>query len=171
MFAPDAPKTPAHKAKFSPEEDTRLADLVAVYGDEDWNRISSRIAGRSPRQCRDRWRHYLDPSLTLAPFTSQEDAHILQRYAEIGPKWKTIAGTLTGRTDIAVKNRWLWIERRQRRGSDAHVGPSVKPAARPAPVLPQSDDIPWSDEEGYTHRRAPDSTELPRGRFCFPTLS
>jgi hypothetical protein len=82
-------KSCIQKCKFSADEDLQLTDLVAVHGDEDWITISCLIPGRNPRQCRERWRHYLSPTVSFTPFTRDEDALLRDKYAEAGPKWKS----------------------------------------------------------------------------------
>jgi hypothetical protein len=119
------------------------------------------MPGRNPRQCRERWQHYLNPTVSSKPFTAEEDALLNRKFAEFGPRWKQIAACLEGRTDITIKNRWILLSRRQHRAVATFE--DITPVCpRPAPVLtlpifhrPQErstpvqlqEDIPWSSEE------------------------
>jgi hypothetical protein len=157
---PPASKPP-HRLKFSPEEDAQLAELVRIYGEEDWATISSLLPGRNARQCRERWRHYVSPAVSHAPFTAEEDALLLQKFAELGPKWKAIAVFFTARTDITLKNRLLLLARHCRRAEAvAPALPIPPPQAVPDPI-----EIPWSDEDD-PRKTYTESTELGGDYFC-----
>jgi hypothetical protein len=187
---PLANSRPSRRAKFSADEDAQLADLVRIYGDEDWPTISCLLAGRNARQCRERWRHYLCPTVSLAPFTPEEDALLIQKFYELGPKWKTIAAYFDSRTDITVKNRFLLLGRHRRRAETAieevaqslPIRPPMRtpmlptfavplprrpppPPALESPKQPERDQIPWSDDDDPRKTYA-ESTELNGDYLC-----
>lgn len=114
------PPKPHPRAKFDAEEDEHLKRVVEKYGTNDWELIAIKIRGRTARQCRERWTNYLNPAIDNSEWTEEEDALLLEKHEEIGRHWKAIAEFFPNRTDIAVKNRWLMLERRrlksQRRG-------------------------------------------------------
>lgn len=92
--------------KFTPEDDERLKQLVLQFGTMEWRQISRLMGDRSARQCRDRWKNYLNPSVNNAPWTEYEDNLLDQKVAELGRKWSIIAKFFPGRTDINIKNRY-----------------------------------------------------------------
>jgi hypothetical protein len=47
------------RSRFLPEEDALLKHLVMKCGLKSWRRVAAELPGRNPRQCRDRWHHYL----------------------------------------------------------------------------------------------------------------
>lgn len=108
-------KRAKRKSKFCPKEDQELRDLVAKHG-EDWELISSMMPGRNFRQVRDRYCNYLSPNVNIEPFTPEEDILILQKVEEFGPRWVFMRQFFNKRSDSALKNRWLVIERRLSRG-------------------------------------------------------
>jgi hypothetical protein len=61
---------------------------------------------RTARQCRDRYSNYLVENLSIDPWSSAEDAVILEKFRELGPRWVQIAKYVTGRSGNQVKNRW-----------------------------------------------------------------
>jgi hypothetical protein len=91
---------------FTPEEDAKLRALVDHLGTKSWEEIARFIPDRSARQCRDRYKNYLLDSLVTDAWTADEDALVVQKYHEIGPKWVEIGRLLSGRSGNNVKNRW-----------------------------------------------------------------
>ena len=94
---------------FSPEEDERLKELVSQFGEKNWKNIARQMPNRTTRQCRERYKNYLSPHLSNAVWTEEEDALLREKYAEIGPKWATIACFFHGRSDVNVKNHWTTL--------------------------------------------------------------
>jgi hypothetical protein len=177
LSTPDATltyKEVSRKSKFTAEEDAQLSDLVRTYGDEDWFTIACLVPGRNPRQCRERWHHYLTPTVTSDPFTPDDDARLAQKFSEIGPKWKAIAAFFPGRTDINVKNRWLLLARRNRRAESANSEVAPRPRiarSLPMPILAPvnsdaRDDIPWSSDEEDAVLYRDSAHDLTGDYFC-----
>lgn len=98
-----------YRNKFTPQEDEQLKELVTKYGVRSWAIVSSYLPNRSPRQCRERWKHYLscDTTEPNKEWTEEEDAIILKNFQELGAKWTKIARLLPGRSDLQVKMRCL----------------------------------------------------------------
>lgn len=100
------------KKKFSQEEDDKIRRMVELHGPHNWRLISELIGTRSPRQCRERWKHYLLPYIEKNPWTEQEDLVLRRLHDIFGHKWAKIALGLPGRTDVNVKNRWALLTRK-----------------------------------------------------------
>lgn len=99
------------RQKFTSEEDGLLVGLVKRLGEENWKVIAERIPGRTARQCRERYRYYLEPTLNRGNWTEVEDRLLTVKYTEHGPKWSKIAMLFVNRTPVDVKNRWHVIQR------------------------------------------------------------
>jgi hypothetical protein len=99
------------KVKFTPEEDSRILEAVRRFGSANWESVAGCVSGRTPRQCRERWRLYLHPDLNTGPWTAHEDAILGRAYASLGSKWADIAMSLPGRTEVQIKNRWCKLSR------------------------------------------------------------
>ena len=75
-----------------------------------------------------------DAAVTLKQgWTRHEDATILQTVREVGNKWSHIAAQLPGRSDDAVRNRYIRIQVSPPRSSHTR---SLAPPAPPAPQPP-----------------------------------
>lgn len=96
----------AHKDRFSTEEDQNLIAIVETFGTKNWNLISKKMKTRNPRQYRDRWRNYLCPGLSNAPFSELEDKHLDELYLQFGSKWTKIAQFFPNRSCNSLKNRF-----------------------------------------------------------------
>jgi hypothetical protein len=101
---------------FNLAEDRTLAGLVQRLGDHDWATVASEMPGRTPRQCRDRWKCYLSPQLSNEQWSPAEDQMLIDQYSRVGPRWTAIAALMRRRSEVAVKNRWKLLHRRKKGG-------------------------------------------------------
>lgn len=95
----------SRKTRFTHEEDEKLKELVAKYGDNDWPTIAQNMKNRNVRQCRERWRNYMNPTLSKELWSEEEDKKLLERYHAIGAHWNTIKQSFPDRSINAVRNR------------------------------------------------------------------
>jgi len=101
------------RGTWGEDEDAKLRQLVkehtSIHGGNllgIWNGISRDMGfGRNPKQCRERWTHFLDPSLKIGEWSIEEDHKLMKFYDEQGRKWSAIAKELPGRTAGRVKRR------------------------------------------------------------------
>lgn len=111
------PRKSHPKSKFNFDEDAKLRQLVTQLGEHNWPLIASQMPYRNLRQCKERWYHYLAPTINTAPFTQEEDQLLVEKYNELGAKWVKLASFFPNRTDIIVKNRFLVLSRRMKRAN------------------------------------------------------
>jgi hypothetical protein len=105
------------KRLFTPQADADLMRLVSSTSDNNWQHIASSLPyGYTARQCRERWRNYLDPRLERSSWTSEEDQRLLSEYERIGNKWTTLASLIHGRSANCVRNRCFMLLRRREKG-------------------------------------------------------
>eukprot|EP00940_MAST-03C_sp_MAST-3C-sp2_P002786 g2786.t1 len=101
------------KGQWSEAEDQLLLHLIqSDNGDPDWTVLARKIAGRTPKQCRERWFNHLDPNVKKGNWTEEEDTIVWNAQKELGNRWSKIARMLNGRTENAVKIRWKSLRRR-----------------------------------------------------------
>ncbi|KAI5508044.1 RNA polymerase II transcription regulator recruiting protein [Trichomonas vaginalis G3] len=107
------------RVPFSKQEDKKLADLVSLLGENNWNEIAESLPGRNPRQCRDRWMKHLSPNINLSPFTEEEDAKLLKLRERFGPKWTVLVKYFDHRTDNSLKSRYKKLLRQKKKQEEA----------------------------------------------------
>ena len=96
------------KGRWSKEEDEQLRRAVATRGDHQWRLISQLVPGRSPIQCLHRWDKILKPGLVKGPWTSSEDAILVNWVRKEGPtKWTQCAEMIPGRSGKQCRERWF----------------------------------------------------------------
>jgi hypothetical protein len=100
------------RRKFTPSEDAKLRSLVPRHGEINWHTIATYFTSRTPRQLRERWKHYLAPTVNTGPWTFEEDWLLVQKTNELGPVWAYLTQFFDGRSDMALKNRFLGLQRR-----------------------------------------------------------
>jgi hypothetical protein len=146
------------KLKFSPEEDELLLAIVRQYGVKDWIKVASLIGTRNARQCRERYKNYLDPDLRQGGWTPQEDELLEAKHRDYGAKWNKIARFFVNRSDISLRNRWMVLDRHH--AKETPLSPPVRQAL-PAPELPLPVVLPITrDVPARQMRLAEDSFEM-----------
>eukprot|EP00798_Chlamydomonas_sp_ICE-L_P020849 gene20849-27682_t len=94
------------------KEDEELRKLVAELGDKKWSAISRELKTKGSKQCRRRWRNFLNAKLKKGGWDTKEDAILLAGHIKFGNRWTEIAKLIGGRTDNAVKNRFAALGKR-----------------------------------------------------------
>jgi hypothetical protein len=97
------------RKKFTSEEDDLIRALVGRCRDPrfaPWSEIARQVPGRTSRQVRERFQHYLSPHVAGGPWSPDEDNRLRRLHAQLGSDWAAIAAMMPGRANTAVKNRW-----------------------------------------------------------------
>ena len=92
-----------------------------MYISKRWATVAEKIPGRIGKQCRERWKNYLDPSVQRGDF-SQEEHDIISRERKAKKPWIEIAWQLPGRTDNLIKNYWNTVTGKRRKRAKPLMG-------------------------------------------------
>jgi len=103
---------------WTEEEDEKLRKLVDVHGCKKWSLIASKMQTKASKQCRRRWQNYLNATVKKGSWSLEEDNVLIQGHKIHGNKWTEIAKMVQGRTDNAVKNRFMAICKKAEREKD-----------------------------------------------------
>jgi hypothetical protein len=127
IFADDTPLPPARQPpaagarrridSWTNAEDIRLLAGVHRFGTLAWGSIAHFVGNsRSKAQCRQRWARGLDPRLSRAPWTPDEDRRLIELVERHGrTAWTRIACEFGNRCDVQCKYRFRQIVRTQPR--------------------------------------------------------
>jgi hypothetical protein len=124
----------APRTKFSEVEDWKLRNLVRSMPRVDWTLIGKLMGNRTPRQCRERYQNYLDPSVRLSPWSPAEEQLLLQKQAELGAKWAQMTQFFPNRTAVAIKNHYAKISQQQQPIPGGEVAGDQGPPDPPTPI-------------------------------------
>lgn len=94
------------KGSWTREEDETIIKFVQEFGSKNWTRLSALLPGRIGKQCRERWRNHLDPSISHSTWSKDEDALLMSLHEKYGNSWVKISTFMPNRSDNAIKNRW-----------------------------------------------------------------
>eukprot|EP00588_Corethron_pennatum_P002560 CAMPEP_0194299750 /NCGR_PEP_ID=MMETSP0169-20130528/60884_1 /TAXON_ID=218684 /ORGANISM="Corethron pennatum, Strain L29A3" /LENGTH=751 /DNA_ID=CAMNT_0039049861 /DNA_START=551 /DNA_END=2806 /DNA_ORIENTATION=- len=108
-----APTLPLRPQRWTLPEDTRLKSTVdsnthPITRKVDWGKVAVFMGpARSETQCIQRYQKLVNPSLTKAPWTEDEDRMVINLVTKHGPKkWSLIASHLPGRIGKQCRERW-----------------------------------------------------------------
>ncbi|KAF7175379.1 hypothetical protein CNMCM7691_007970 [Aspergillus felis] len=115
-------------------EDEVLRAAVSKYGLNQWARVSSLLARKTPKQCKARWVEWLDPGIRKVEWSREEDEKLLHLAKLMPTQWRTIA-PIVGRTATQCLERYqkLLDEAEARENDELGLGgPSGGEAAAPS---------------------------------------
>ena len=105
---------PRKKARpWTEQEDTRLLAGIFRFGLDSWKAVAEFVgSGRSQAQCSQRWNRGLDPSLSKAPWSPEEEKRLVELVAEYGEKsWKRVAMSLGNRSDVQCRYHFQQLQK------------------------------------------------------------
>ncbi|KAJ5413992.1 hypothetical protein N7509_000619 [Penicillium cosmopolitanum] len=102
---------------------TNIEDEVSKYGLNQWARVSSLLARKTPKQCKARWIEWLDPGIRKVEWSREEDEKLLHLAKLMPTQWRTIA-PIVGRTATQCLERYqkLLDEAEARENDDLGLG-------------------------------------------------
>lgn len=98
---------------WTQEEDKQLKFLVEEKKITNWVIVSKYFDGRSNKDCRDHYLFQLSPKYVRRKWTDEEEAFLLQKYKEYGPKWVKLTSFFDKRSPDDLKNRIYLMQNRK----------------------------------------------------------
>jgi hypothetical protein len=98
--------------RWTPDEDSELLRAVEKFSVTRWKTIATLIPGRTKKQCWNRWRYALDPSIeqmtkSTGTWLKEEDERLMAAVQKHnGKNWDTIAALVPSRTKRQCMDRW-----------------------------------------------------------------
>ncbi|RIB06043.1 Homeodomain-like protein [Gigaspora rosea] len=96
------------KGPWSNDEDELLKNLVEETPKKQnqihWVEIGRRMSSRTSKQCRERYRHHLDPTINQSSLSEEEKGLIWECLTKGITSHATIAKLIPGRTPLQIKN-------------------------------------------------------------------
>lgn len=120
---PYKPPTETDTYRRTNIEDEILKASVSKYGLNQWARVSSLLARKTPKQCKARWSEWLDPGIRKIEWSKEEDEKLLHLAKLMPTQWRTIA-PIVGRTATQCLERYqkLLDEAEARENDDLGLG-------------------------------------------------
>ncbi|ODV61369.1 uncharacterized protein ASCRUDRAFT_7610 [Ascoidea rubescens DSM 1968] len=89
-------------------EDEVLRAAISKYGLNQWSRCSSLLSRKTAKQCKSRWKEWLDPSIKKIQWSTAEDASLLRLVKILPNQYRTIA-PIVGRTPTQCIERYQYL--------------------------------------------------------------
>jgi pre-mRNA-splicing factor CDC5/CEF1 len=119
-------------------EDEILKAAVSKYGLNQWARVSSLLARKTPKQCKARWAEWLDPGIRKIEWSREEDEKLLHLAKLMPTQWRTIA-PIVGRTATQCLERYQKLLDEAEARESGELGLGGPDGGETAP--PSADDV------------------------------
>jgi hypothetical protein len=105
------------KTIWSADEDHAVLSILAEVGSPRWREIATILkrrcgTGKSPKQCRERYRNYLNPTYSITEWGLNEKTLFIVLHKVLGNKWSQMTQYMEKRSDIAIKNHFYCLIRK-----------------------------------------------------------
>jgi hypothetical protein len=131
-------RPPQVKHLFAAAEDDLIRYLVEQQRMTKWSDVAAQLPGRTSRQVRDRYKHYLSPNVTAHDWKLDEDKQLIQLVGRYGQRWSSLVQYFPGRSEVQLRNRWNVLQRKAKKLGGPFSGTAF-PVHLAAPMPPQAE--------------------------------
>ena len=105
---------------WTAEEDERLKQGVTENGPNNWGVVATFVGGgRSRAQCSQRWNRVIDPKISKANWTAEEEEKLLNAVEAFGQKaWTRVASEFGNRSDVQCRFKYNFIMKKKKYSSN-----------------------------------------------------
>lgn len=106
-------KRPGGVYSWTKEDDMRLTEIMKKYKNpRDWEPIAKEFgAGKTSKECHERWIRYLKPGVRKGQWQDHEDAIVVEAVTtsteQPFTRWSDLAQRLPGRVGKQIRDRWV----------------------------------------------------------------
>lgn len=133
MNSAEKPRQKRTHSKFDEREDCLLRLIVSQLGTDNWKAVAEKMVCRTARQCRDRWKHYINPQTNNSEWTIEEEQRLMQAFQAVGRHWGLLASMFPGRTSIGVRNHVWKLLRMQNNSMNTEISSDSNDSGSEAP--------------------------------------
>ena len=156
----------ASRSAWTNVEDEVLKAAVSKYGLNNWARVSSLLARKSAKQCKERYESWIDPRISKQEWSREEDERLLHYARIFSTAWRTIAQLMENRTAAQCIQRYQYLldeEEKRESGEFGLTGPdgeSAAPVETGQKFKPLGDDVDISSKPAIPDAVDMDEDEL-----------
>ena len=101
----------ARAKRWTPEEDQKLRDAITQHGTTNWQAVATMVGnGRARSQCSHRWNRVLNPEISKANWSKEEEQILIKSVEQYGNKaWTRVAQQLGNRTDVQCRFKYRYL--------------------------------------------------------------
>ena len=103
------------------DEDQRLTDAVNANGTNNWGNVAAIVGnGRTRAQCSQRWNRVINPKISKANWTPEEEEKLIKIVQTYGTKqWTRVANEMGNRCDVQCRFKYNFIMDKRRKTMEA----------------------------------------------------
>jgi hypothetical protein len=106
---------------WTTDEDERLTDAVNANGTSNWGNIAALVgSGRTKAQCSQRWNRVINPKISKATWTPEEEEKLIRIVQTFGTKqWTRVANEMGNRSDVQCRFKYNFIMNKRQKAMEA----------------------------------------------------
>ena len=97
------------------EEDEKLKKAVEEHGSNNWGTVADEVGnGRTRSQCSQRWNRVINPKISKANWTQEEEQKLLNAVEAYGVKaWTRVASEFGNRSDVQCRFKYNFLMKKK----------------------------------------------------------